>query len=79
MEQYSTGKKNLVVKLSIDYPYLSSGELVYKITAKQQIFISVSSIYKISKLRGLITAQALIFLSVLDEFTTKTEFVRQMW
>lgn len=33
-------QKNLVVKLALDYPDLSSRELAYKITDEQQIFLS---------------------------------------
>ena len=40
-------QKNLVVKLALDYPDLSSRELAYKMTDEQQIFISESSVYRI--------------------------------
>jgi putative transposase len=72
-------QKNLVVKLALDYPDLSSRELAYKMTDEQQIFLSESSVYRILKVRGLITAPAHIFLSAADEFTDKTGFVHQMW
>ena len=72
-------QKNLVVKLALDYPQLSSRELAYKITDEQQVFMSESSVYRILKSRGLITAPAHIFLSAADEFTSKTGFVHQMW
>lgn len=72
-------QKNLVVKLALDYPHLSSRELAYKITDEQQVFMSESSVYRILKSRGLITAPAHIFLSAADEFTSKTGFVHQMW
>jgi putative transposase len=71
-------QKNLVVKLALDYPDLSSRELAYKMTDEQQIFISESSVYRILKSRGLITAPAHIFLSAGNEFTDKTGFVHQM-
>lgn len=72
-------QKNLVVKVALDAPELSSRELAYKITDEQQVFISESSVYRILKARGLITAPAHIFLSAADEFTNKTSFVHQMW
>lgn len=72
-------QKNLVVKLALDYPDLSSRELAYKMTDEQQIFISESSVYRILKSRGLITAPAHLFLSAGDEFTDKTSYVHQMW
>ena len=72
-------QKNLVVDIALDNPELSSRELAYKITDEQQIFISESSVYRILKSRGFITAPAHIFLSAADEFTNKTGFVHQMW
>ena len=65
--------------LALEYPELSSRELAYKLTDEQQVFISESSVYRILKDRGLITATAHIFLSAADEFTNKTGFVHQMW
>ena len=75
----SQEQKNLVVKLALDYPELSSRELANKMTDEQQIFLSESSVYRILKARGLITAPAHIFLGVSNEFTNKTVFVHQMW
>lgn len=72
-------QKNLVVELALEFPHLSSRELAYKLTDEQQIFISESSVYRILKARGLITAPAHIFLSAADEFSNKTGFVHQMW
>lgn len=72
-------QKNLVVKVALDHPELSSRELAYKITDEQQVFISESSVYRILKARGLITAPAHIFMSASDEFKDKTSFVHQMW
>jgi putative transposase len=72
-------QKNLVVELALECPHLSSRELAYKLTDEQQIFISESSVYRILKARGLITAPAHIFLAAGDEFTNKTGFVHQMW
>ena len=72
-------QKNLVVEVALEYPHLSSRELACKLTDEQQIFISESSVYRILKARGLITAPAHMFLSAKDEFTHKTGFVHQMW
>ncbi len=72
-------QKNLVVTLALEHPSLSSRELACKLTDEQQIFISESSVYRILKERGLITAPAHIFLSAADEFENKTGFVHQMW
>lgn len=52
MEQHSAKTEESDFKLTLDYPNLSSRELVYKITDQQQIFLSESSIYRIPKSRG---------------------------
>ena len=72
-------QRNTVVELALDHPHLSSRELAVKLTDEQQVFISESSVYRILKARGLITAPAHIFLSAADEFRDKTGFVHQMW
>ena len=56
-------EKNLVIELALEFPHLSSRELAYKLTDEQQIFISESSVYRILKASGLITAPAHILLS----------------
>ncbi len=68
-----------MVKAALDYPELSSRELAYKITDEQQVFISESSVYRLLKARGLITAPAHVFMIASDEFKYKTTFVHQMW
>jgi putative transposase len=40
-------QKNLVVKIVLAYPDLSSRELAYKMTDEQQIFLSESNFYRI--------------------------------
>lgn len=72
-------QKNLVVEIALEHPGLSSRELAYKITDEQGIFISESSVYRILKKRGLITAPSHILLSAADEFKDKTNFVHEMW
>ena len=72
-------QKNLVVILALEFPHLSSRELAFKLTDEQQIFMSESSVYRILKERGLITAPAHIFITAADEFSKKTAFVNQMW
>jgi len=72
-------QKNAVVELALDHPHLSSRELACKLTDEQQVFISESSVYRILKAKGLISAPIHTFLSAADEFTNKTCFVHQMW
>ena len=61
-------QKNLVTDVELDNPELSSRELAYKITDEHQVFISESSICRILKARGLITAPAHIFLRFRERF-----------
>ena len=72
-------EKNLIVELALEYPELSSRELAHKMTDEKGIFISESSVYRILKKRGLITAPSYILISASNEFKDKTNFVHEMW
>ena len=72
-------EKNLVVEVALNYPELSSRELAHKMTDEQGFFISESSVYRILKKRGLITAPSHILISAANEFKNKTNFVHEMW
>lgn len=72
-------EKNLVVEIALNYPELSSRELAHKITDEKGVFISESSVYRILKKRGLITAPSHILISASNEFKDKTNFVHEMW
>ncbi len=72
-------EKNLVVEVALEHSELSSRELAHKITDEQGVFISESSVYRILKKRGLITAPSHILLSAANEFKDKTNFVHEMW
>jgi len=72
-------QKDLVVELALEYPELSSRELAFKITDEQGIYLSESSVYRILKQRGLITAPNHILIAASNEFKDKTQFVHQMW
>ena len=72
-------EKNLVVETALEHPELSSREVAHTLTDEQGIFISESSVYRILKHRGLITAPSHILISAANEFKDKTNFVHQMW
>jgi len=72
-------QKDLVVQLALDRTDLSSRELAHYITDEQQVFISESSVYRILKERGLISAPTHILIAASDQFKDKTAFVHQMW
>ncbi len=72
-------EKNIVVEVALEHSELSSRELAHKITDERGVFISESSVYRILKKRGLITAPSHILLSASNEFKDKTNFVHEMW
>lgn len=63
----------------MDKPELSSRELACYITDNDKRFISENSVYRILKIRGLITTPAFILSSASDSFKDKTTRVNQMW
>lgn len=72
-------ERNKVVEEALDHPELSSRELAWHIVDKHGWFISESSVYRVLKARGLITAPSHIVLAAADEFTKKTRRVNEMW
>ena len=72
-------EKNKIVEIALDQPEKSSRELAWHITDTYRYYISESSVYRILKERGLITAPAYIVMSASDEFKNKTIRPNQMW
>jgi len=72
-------QKNCVIKEALEHETLSSRELAIHIIDKHKWFISESSVYRILKERGLITAPAHIILSAANEYINKTSRVNEMW
>lgn len=72
-------EKNQVVEIALENSHMSSRELAWYITDEHKYYISESSVYRILKERGLITAPAYIVMSAGDEFKEKTQHVNQMW
>ena len=72
-------ERNYVVEEALEHEYLSCRELACHIVDEHKWFISESSVYRILKERGLITAPAHIVLSASDEFENKTSRINQMW
>jgi len=72
-------QRQQVVEEALDHEDLSSRELAFHIIDKHKWFISESSVYRILKQAGLVTAPAHIVMSAADEFEHKTERVNQMW
>jgi len=72
-------ERNWVVEEALEHPELSSRELAVHIVDQHKWYISESSVYRILKERGLITAPSHIVLSASDEFKDKTMRVNEMW
>jgi putative transposase len=79
MEHYTTGRKEPVVEITLEYTELSPRELSCRISDAKGIFISESSVYRILKARGLITSPSHILLEATNEYSHKTCFVHEMW
>lgn len=72
-------EKNRVVEIALEKTEMSSRELAWHITDEYKHFISESSVYRILKERGLVTAPAYIVMSASDQFKDKTHRVNEMW
>ena len=72
-------EKNRVVEIALEKPQMSSREIACYVTDNYKRFISESSVYRILKQRGLITAPAFVLMSASDSFKDKTTRVNQMW
>ena len=72
-------QQNQVVEEALEHEYLSSRELACHIVDQHKWYISESSVYRILKKAGLITAPTHIVLSAADEFENKTRRINEMW
>jgi len=72
-------QKNSVIHEALEHEELSSRELAIHIIDKHKWFISESSVFRILKEKGLITAPAHIILSAANEYIRKTSRVNEMW
>jgi len=68
-----------VVEEALEHEEMSARELACHIIDRHKWFISESSVYRILKRAGLITAPAHIVMSASDEFENKTKRVNEMW
>jgi len=72
-------QQNQVIEEALEHEELSSRELAFHIVDQHKWYISESSVYRILKRAGLITAPAHIVLSAADEFEKKTKRINEMW
>jgi putative transposase len=72
-------ERNRVVEIALDNETYTCRELAWHITDTEKRYISESSVYRILRERGLITAPHHVVLSAADEFKKKTSYVHEMW
>lgn len=72
-------ERERVVEIALDKEELSARELAWHITDHHDYYISESSVYRILREYGLLTAPAHIVLSASDEFKDKTSRPNEMW
>lgn len=72
-------EKEQIVEIAMEKEELSARELAWYITDHYENYISESSMYRILREYGLMTAPAHIVLSASDEFKDKTSRPNQMW
>lgn len=72
-------ERNRVVEIALDKETFTCRELAWHITDTEKKYISESSVYRILRERGLITAPHHVVLSAANEYKRKTTFVNEMW
>lgn len=72
-------EKNRVIKTALELTDLSARELAWHITDTQKCYISESSVFRILRECGLLTAPAHILMCAADEFKDKTSRPNEMW
>ncbi len=72
-------ERNRVVETALNKESFTCRELAWHITDTQKRYISESSVYRILRERGLITAPHHIVLSAANEYKNKTTHVNEMW
>lgn len=72
-------EKQRVVEVALEKEDYSARELAWHLTDHHSLYISESSVYRILREYGLLTAPAHIVLTAADEFKDKTSRPNQMW
>lgn len=68
-----------LVELALAEPDLSPRELAVRFTEDRRYYLSESTVYRLLKSRGLITAPAFIVMQAADKFQNPTTAVNQLW
>jgi putative transposase len=73
-----TAEREKVVETALEKTHYSARELAWHITDTQGYYLSESSVYRILREYGLLTAPAHIVMSAADSFRDKTSYPNQM-
>jgi putative transposase len=71
--------RSQITEMALDRPELSPRELSVAFTDERKYFVSEASVYRLLRVRGLITSPAFIVLKAADEFKDKTTRPNQLW
>lgn len=72
-------EENTILKLSTLHPELSSRELSYLITDKEEFTISESTVYRVLKKKGLIRESKIESFPAQKEYHSKPRYVNEQW
>jgi transposase InsO family protein len=68
-----------IVSLALDEPDLSPREVAVAFTDRERSFVSEASVYRLLKVRGLVTSPAFIVMKAADAFANPTTAINQLW
>jgi putative transposase len=71
--------QSAIIDFALNNPELSARELAIRYAEASKYFVSESTVYRLLKKRGLLTAPNYVVLSAADEFKDKTLRVNEMW
>lgn len=72
-------EKDRITKVAREYPERSCREIACLVTDRYEYFISESSVYRILKARGLVSAPAYRIISAGEKFENPTKRVNELW
>jgi len=71
--------RQLILKLALERPELSSREVAVLLTEQHRYFVSESSVYRLLKEHDLISSPAFILMKAADRFQNPTTAPNQLW
>jgi transposase InsO family protein len=72
-------ERERVVEAALAEPELSPRQLAWRITDREGVFVSESSVYRILKAYDLVTSPAFVLISAKDRFDHPTRRVHELW